>query len=314
MALLSVNAATGADGHLPARDWTLDAALGALPLGRPATILVHGYRFCPFRYDKDPHRHILSVTPRSDCWKAVSWPRHLHLDRTEAGLGIGFGWQATGALPRVAARARTAGGQLGRLIAGIHRARPDVPVQVFAHSLGARVALAALETAPAGVIRRMILMSGAEYRSAAARALALPAAAHIEILNVTSRENAPFDLMFRLASPPPTPFDHALSAGLRGLPGCIDLAIDEAHVHAALQTLGYRLRPPHTRICHWSGYMRPGLFAVYRRMLDPGDRAFPAALAAALAAQNSPSGEQRAPIPRIRRGMAVASWPGRSEI
>lgn len=314
MALLSVNAAKGADGHLPARDWTLDAALGALPLGRPATILVHGYRFCPFSYDKDPHRHILSVTPRSDCWKAVSWPRHLHLDRTGAGLGIGFGWQATGALPRVAARARTAGGQLGRMIAGIHRARPDVPVQIFAHSLGARVALAALETAPAGVIRRMVLMSGAEYRSAAERALALPAAAHIEILNVTSRENAPFDLLFRLASPPPAPFDRALSAGLRGLPGCIDLAIDEAHVRAALQTLGYRLRPPQTRICHWSGYMRPGLFAVYRRMLDPGDRAFPVALAAALAAQNTPSGERQAPIPRITRGMAVASWAGRSEI
>jgi pimeloyl-ACP methyl ester carboxylesterase len=49
-----------------------------------------------------------------------------------------------------------------------------VPVHIVAHSLGARVALTALETAPPAVIRRMILMSGAEYRGAAERALSLP--------------------------------------------------------------------------------------------------------------------------------------------
>jgi pimeloyl-ACP methyl ester carboxylesterase len=71
----------------------------------------------------------------------------------------------------------TPGRGLGRMIDAIHRARPDVPVHIVAHSLGARVALTALETAPPAVIRRMILMSGAEYRGAAERALSRPAAA-----------------------------------------------------------------------------------------------------------------------------------------
>jgi pimeloyl-ACP methyl ester carboxylesterase len=226
MALLGVNAAAGAAGHVPAGDGTLDGALDALPLGRPVTIMIHGYRFCPFSADHDPHRHILSLTPRSDCWKAVSWPRHLHLDRPGTGLGIGFGWPARGALPRVAWRAHDAGRGLGRMIDAIHRARPDVPVQIVAHSLGARVALTALETAPPAVIRRMIVMSGAEYRGAAERALTRHAASDTKILNVTSGENAAFDLMFRLAVAPPRPLDRPLSAGLRHRAGCIDLAID----------------------------------------------------------------------------------------
>jgi pimeloyl-ACP methyl ester carboxylesterase len=311
MALLGVNAAAGAAGHVPAGDGTLDGALDALPLGRPVTIMIHGYRFCPFSADHDPHRHILSLTPRSDCWKAVSWPRHLHLDRPGTGLGIGFGWPARGALPRVAWRAHDAGRGLGRMIDAIHRARPDVPVQIVAHSLGARVALTALETAPPAVIRRMIVMSGAEYRGAAERALTRHAASDTKILNVTSGENAAFDLMFRLAVAPPRPLDRPLSAGLRHRAGCIDLAIDAPEARAALHSLGHRLRAPATRICHWSGYMRPGLFAVYRRMLDPGDPSFAETLAHAL---TRTTGEHRLTFPRTKSGLAIASWAGRSQV
>jgi pimeloyl-ACP methyl ester carboxylesterase len=314
MALLGVNAATGAEGHVPAGDQTLGSALDDLPPGAPVTIMVHGYRFCPFSPDHDPHGHILSLTPRKDCWKAVSWPRHLHLDRPGMGLGIGFGWPATGALPRVAARAFDAGRSLGRMIGTIHRARPDLPVHIVAHSLGARVALTALETAPPGVLSRMILMSGAEYRGAAERALSLPAAARCHVLNVTSRENAAFDLMFRLAVPPARALDRALSAGLGHMNGCTDLAIDHDATRAALGALGHRLRPPSTRICHWSGYMRPGLFAVYRRMFDQREPSFPATLHRALSPLPTKTGEHLSAFPRIKPALAIASWAGRSQV
>jgi hypothetical protein len=131
-------------------------------------------------------------------------------------------------------------------------------------------------------------MAGAEYRDAAARALASPGAAACQVLNVTSLENAPFDLMFRLAVAPDRARDLPLSAGLGGLGRAIDLVIDTAATRAALAALGHRIRPPATRVCHWSGYMRPGLFAVYRRLLDPADPGFPDALRAALGAARDP--------------------------
>ncbi|KPQ13777.1 MAG: alpha/beta hydrolase fold, partial [Rhodobacteraceae bacterium HLUCCO18] len=205
MALLSVNTEENPDGHAPAGDRTLAAALDTLAPGGSVTVMIHGYRFCPHHPRTDPHRHILSLNPRTDCWKAVSWPRHLHLDRPGAGLGIGFGWPATGPLPRVARRAHRAGQQLARMIDAIQAARPDAQVNLVAHSLGARVALTALETAPRDVVRRMILISGAEYRARAERALRSPAAMRLRVLNVTSGENAAFDLMFRLAVAPSDP-------------------------------------------------------------------------------------------------------------
>jgi pimeloyl-ACP methyl ester carboxylesterase len=283
MALLSVNAAGGEQGHEPAEAGTLDAALDLLPEGRPVIVLIHGFRFSPYAPGTDPHGHIFSFEPTRECWKAISWPRHLHLDRPGAGLGIGFGWPANGALPRVSARAHDAGACLSRMLRKIRACRPDAPLQIMAHSLGARVALTALCAAPERAVQRMILLSGAEYRSAARKALTTPAAAGCEVLNVTSGENALFDLMFRLAVPAGSLSDKPLSAGLPELARWTDLRIDRAVERNALAALGHRIRPPATRICHWSGYMRPGIFGVYRRMLDPEDGAFPGRLRAALA-------------------------------
>jgi pimeloyl-ACP methyl ester carboxylesterase len=146
------------------------------------------------------------------------------------------------------------------MIGTIHRARPDLPVHIVAHSLGARVALTALETAPPGVLSRMILMSGAEYRGAAERALSLPAAARCHVLNVTSRENAAFDLMFRLAVPPARALDRPLSAGLGHMNGCTDLAIDHDATRAALGALGHRLAPAIDAHLPLVGLHAPGPF------------------------------------------------------
>ncbi|MDG3042379.1 hypothetical protein [Roseicyclus marinus] len=265
MALVSVNATeTG---------WTdrphLLAVLKNLPRDAPVVIMIHGYRFSPWVADEDPHRHILSAKPCKSCWKAVSWPRHLRLDQDDGALGIGFGWHARGPLPRVARSAFRIGKTLAGLIHEINHLRDDLRVHILAHSLGARVALAALADVPPGALRRIILLSGAEYGANAWAAMTKAGGNHPDIINVTSGENALFDALFRLGVPPPMRGDRPISAGFGDLAGWTDLRIDCRATRGLLRDAGYPTRPPRTRICHWSTYLRPGLFRLYRDLCDP---------------------------------------------
>jgi len=292
MALVSVNATEdGWDGQK-----ALFAALADLPQGRPVILMTHGFRYSPWLEEADPHRQILSFDPPKSCWKAVSWPRHLHLNRAGAGLGIGFGWHAKGELGAVAARAIAMGEALAEVVQRIRAARPDCPVHVMAHSLGARVALSAMPHLPGGALDRVILLSGAEYRAHARAAMASPAGRTAAVLNVTSGENALFDGLFRLRIPAPAFAEPALSAGLPDVPGWTDLRVDCAATRAALRSHGIRTRAPATRVCHWSTYLRPGLFALYRKVLDPKDRGFLERLSDGLRAPAAPSGPG-APLP-----------------
>jgi len=278
MALVSVNATgTGWESATP-----LGPALQLLPQGASVTIMIHGFRFSPWDAGNNPHTHILSLSPRRDCWKAVSWPRHLQLDRAGAGLGIGFGWHARGSLTRVAARAFDLGTSLADMVRDIKRMRGDLRVFVLAHSLGARVALAALAELPPRHVDRIILLSGAEYRGLALAAMAAPAGRGARVLNVTSGENTLFDAMFRLGVPAPTLGDWPLSAGLRDTPGWTDLRVDCPQTLAVLRDFGIRTRAPATRVCHWSTYLRPGLFKLYRGVFDTGQPDLLPRLAASL--------------------------------
>lgn len=271
----------------------LTAALDALPMHGSITIMIHGYRFAPGISGHDPHGHILSHTPDPGCWKAISWPRHLHLNRAGAGLGIGFGWPARGSLRRVAARAFVIGAVLADLITRIRSHRPDVAVNVMAHSLGARVALAALHRLRAGDVSHLLLLSGAEYRSQARAAMRSPAGRSARVLNVASDANALFDLIFRLAVPAPQVRDWALSGGMTDLAGWSDLFIDRSSSRAALRRLGIRLPAPSAPICHWSSYLRPGLFALYRAVLDPKRADFLDQLDRVLCQEMRKSGKKR---------------------
>lgn len=303
MALIAVNAT--------AAGWTgmaaLETALARLPAGGAVTLMIHGYRFCPDRPAHDPHRHVLGLRPDAAHPTALSWPRHLHLDRRDDRLGIALGWPARGPLPRVAARARATGSALGDLLAAIHARRPDLPLALFAHSLGVRVALAAVAAAPRGAVRRAILLAGAEDTAAARAALATPGGAALSVLNVTSAENALFDRAFRLAVPPSVPGAPALAAGLAGAPGWCDLAIDRAATRAALARLGHRVAPPARRVCHWSGYLRAGLFPLYRRVLEPGGPDILPALAQALARAEVAAAAGGAPGPHSPCAHALRS-------
>ena len=294
MALVSVNATeTGWHSDIP-----LQTALQALPARAPVIIMIHGYRFSPWVVADDPHRHIMSLHPRRDCWKAVSWPRHLHLHRTTAKLAIGLGWHARGNLRDVASHAFDIGGTLAGMIHQIKDMRPDLQVHILAHSLGARVALTAVaELAPAAV-RRVVLLSGAEYRGLARAAMESPGGRGTEVVNVTSGENALFDVLFRLAVPAPTLTDWPISAGFGDLAGWTDLRVDCPDALRALKGLGYPTRPPTTRICHWSTYLRPGLFRLYRNLCDPA-RPDPLPHLAAALARTAARLEAGGPAPRL---------------
>lgn len=263
MALVTVNAR--ADG-LDCDDTALSAALAALPVDAPVVVMIHGYRFMPGLPGHCPHEHILSLHPTPGVPRAVSWPQELGLGADEAGLAIAFGWPSRGALRDCYARAALAGAQLAGLIARLRRMAPDRPVDVIAHSLGARVALSALHGVTAGDVGRVILLAAAELRSPAAAAMDTPAGRAAEVLNVTTAGNALFDLLLRTALT--GGLARSLGAGLaRPLPNWTDLPIDRADTRASLAARGFPLGAAGHRVCHWSAYLRPGVFPLYRAIL-----------------------------------------------
>lgn len=270
MPILRINAL--GDRPLPADEGALDAALdralARLRPDAPLVILVHGYKHSPHVAGHCPHGHILSLAPRRG-GRALSWPRHLGFGRGAPGegLAVAFGWHARGTIWQAWREAETAGHALAALVARISE-RHARPVGLFAHSLGARVCLAALPALPAGSVRRLVMLAGAEFGDRAAEALDSPAGRRAQVLNVTSGENLLFDLLLERLLQPPWATRRALGAGLPDLvPSWVDLRIDDPETRAHLARLGFRIPPPVRPVCHWSGYMRPGLFALYRALL-----------------------------------------------
>lgn len=286
MALLPVD-----DTELPDRA-TLTASLAALPPDAPIVVMIHGFRFDPAISAHDPHAHILSLHPAHDCWKAVSWPRHLGL-AGDQGLAIAFGWPARGTIWAAHARAARAAARLARLIDTLGQIAPARPVQIIAHSLGARVALTALPRLAPGRIGRILLLAAAAFRAETCRALASPAGRAAEVFNVTAPENTIFDLLLRAALPLRGP---TLGRGLPLIPNWLDLPLTDPAALDSLARLGWRIRPPRAPICHWSGYLRPGIFPFYRALLtDPRRTPLPH-LRAHLAPTHSHSARSR-PLP-----------------
>lgn len=243
----------------------LSAALAHLPQGAPVVVMIHGFRYAPDLPGHCPHGHILSFDPTPGIRRVISWPRHLGLDG-QTGLAIAFGWPARGFLPAAYARARAAGKALAHLVAEIGRVSPGRRVDVIAHSLGARVALQALHHLPADSLRHLILLTAGEFRRPARRALATPAGQTATVVNVTTRENDLFDFLLEWIVGAGT--HTALGQGLGTVrPNWIDLQIDQPATLQALRRLGYPLAAPPARICHWSPYLRPGVFPLYRALL-----------------------------------------------
>lgn len=222
--------------------------------------MIHGYRHEPGHPQECPHDHILSASPNTLDPRVISWPAALGLDGAQA-MGIGFGWPARGSIWGAYARAGDAGRQLAQLVDVLPN---DRPVHIIGHSLGARVTLRAVSLLPHARVQRVILLAGAELRRPARRAAAR--ADGTAIINICTRDNWFFDagLGWIIAAG----LDAGLGRGLgHALPHWHDLHIDEPATRASLAAAGHAVAPARLRMCHWSSYLRPGAFDLYRALL-----------------------------------------------
>lgn len=265
MPLLQINA--GTDGAL-SRDPRHPVCAARIAQGTgPIIVMVHGFKFAPGQGDDCPHRHILSLSPQVRHRKALSWPRALGLHPGDPLCAIAFGWQGLGNVRQAWDNADRAGHALAALTCMLRQIAPHRPVHALAHSMGARVVMSALAHMPAPALSRAVLLNPATYQSHARQALSQPAATLTEVINITTRENDLFDLLLECAIRPPCRSDHSLGAGLPGQRNLITLQLDDPRCLQALAGLGYRIAPAQTRICHWSTYLRPGVFDLYRALL-----------------------------------------------
>ena len=254
---------------LPVADTIRDTARGT----GPVILMIHGYKFEPGHPDHCPHAHIFSLRSDHDCWKARSWPRELGLDGSAPGrLGVAFGWPARGSIWQAYAQAAEAGRALADLIRLIRRAAPHRPVHAMAHSLGARVVLSALPHLPPHALSRAILLAGAEFSGAAEAALDTPAGRTIEVLSITSRENSLYDRLLERVIAAPHRGDAALGRRSPRRGNWLTLPLDDAATLSALRRLGHDIAPPQRRVCHWSTYLRPGVFPFYTALLTEPKR------------------------------------------
>ncbi|MEM9795589.1 MAG: hypothetical protein AAF919_03810 [Pseudomonadota bacterium] len=265
MALLRINASGGrpvtAENGNP--NAALDAYLARLPHRAPLVIFTHGLRHSPFGNGIDPHVGLLSaVTSYDRHWKARSLVRGLHMGAHQrlAGHAIAFGWDGAGLIWAALDRACLAGLALARLMMAIRQARPDLRLGVLTHSLGARVVLEAMIRAPAPVFDRVLLLTPADHRARARQALSAPGGRSTSVLAVQTRENWLCAVGFAAAS-----FGRPTLAFGPDCPGWLDVVPERLARH-----MGRRIGPARSLACHWSCYLRPGLWPIYRDWLTGG--------------------------------------------
>ncbi|WP_068301420.1 hypothetical protein [Pararhodobacter sp. CCB-MM2] len=296
------------EGTVPSRQATavsadllvaLAAVLSALPPGAPVVIMVHGKGYCPTRPELDPHRLIFASRAGHGRSRHVSWPRRLGFalpgPRDPLGLCIGFGWDARGRLWRATEGADATAPRLALLVRLIRALDPARRIDLIGHSLGARVILGAVPLVPEGTLGRVILLAGADFTHRAAQALTSPAGQQAEFLNITTRENDLYDFLFERAFSPlgrNLALGRGMAEGLGAARNWLDIQLDHPQTALALRALGLPLAPPRARICHWSVYLRPGVFRLYRRLIHDRDRLTLPQLQAAL---------ETAPQPRWSR-------------
>lgn len=255
----------------------LAEAIRRLPSGAPIIVMIHGFRFDPTDPQHNPFRTIFAPTSTSQKPRLRSWPAALDLPDA---LYIGFGWSARAAsgpfafdqgFAEVYRRAGAAGVDLAELLRQIALAAPGRPIDIIAHSLGARVALSAMRNLPRSVHRqigRMLLLGGAELDISAKGALsAVPVDATVEVYSFTTRQNDVFDAAFEAFVPARPKRARSLSVGLPQNPRILTIQLDHPRFQTWLRTRGIDIGAFAHRICHWSFYTDAGVMTLYRRLL-----------------------------------------------
>ncbi|MFN0116399.1 MAG: hypothetical protein ACKVPY_17140 [Paracoccaceae bacterium] len=248
----------------------LDEAVLALPPGAPVTFLVHGYRYEPGHAAHDPHRHIFSSEP-GGAGRSLSWVRHLGFRGAEGqgGLAVALGWRARGTIWQAHRATAGASAALAGLLGRVALVSPGRRCGAMGHSLGARVILGALPLAAPGSLSRAVLLSAAAFRGETLAAVDTLAGRVCEFVNVTSRENDLFDFIMEVLVAGGARASIGLGIG-RTVANWVDVQLDDPRVLDALEGMGFPVHPPAGRVCHWSSFRRPGVFALYRALLtDP---------------------------------------------
>lgn len=241
----------------------LRRGLEALTPGAPVILMIHGFRYCPDDPANNPHRLILSDQPVNACWKAVSWPSSLDLAPGD-GLTIGIGWSARRTIWQAYHGAQTAARNVAGIVAGIRAMAPTRPIHLIGHSLGARVALQCLAHLDAPDVNRMVLISPAEFQSEARAAMATPAGQRAEVFTMLSAQNTAFDLLLRTAMPHK---GATLGRGGAISDTWLDVRLDNRATLDALSGLGFEIGADGRKVCHWAGYLRPGIWQFYRAVM-----------------------------------------------
>ncbi|WP_371153190.1 alpha/beta hydrolase [Jannaschia sp. 2305UL9-9] len=238
-----------AAGHAP---WTaLHRHIDPLPTGAPLAIVTHGMNHAPGWAAHDPHDGILSYCANPNRhWKSRSLVRCLHMGDGQvlSGHAITFGWDGRGTVWTAMRRASYAGAALARLACAIRRRRPDLRITVVAHSMGARVVIEAMLRAPLPVCDRALLLTPADSRARAGRALRAPGGAACTVVATQTPENWLCNLGMVAA-----------------MAGAADLSRGPDHLRWMDFYPDRSGLPvwPH-RTCHWSCFLRRGVWPLYR--------------------------------------------------
>lgn len=298
MPILRLNA--GADGiALHGSPASASRAIASAAQGTgPVIVMIHGFKYDPDCKRHSPHELIFTGATKPVLNDKVQWLHHLGFGNrdTNEGLAIVFAWRARGSLWRAQRAAVSAGRQLAQVVRNIKDRAPHRPVHVISHSMGSEVVFEALGHLPAGSIERIVALTGASYASRATAAMRETSAGRAaSLVNVTSRENDPFDFLFERLIAPPGPGDVAMGQGIN-LPNAVTLQLDCPRTLATLSQFGGQIAPVARRVCHWSIYTRPGALQFYGRLLRQAEDIPLGALQLAL---------PEAPAPRWSRMLSV---------
>ena len=231
----------------------------------PVVIMVHGYKYAPGTMRHCPHNKIFGSSNEA-------WPKSFGfgIANSDEGLCIPFGWYARGSLAKAHRRANLHGKDLARVVQILHSTRPGRPVHIVAHSLGVELAMSALPHLPARAIDKMVLMTGACFEADAKARMTSPAGITAKFLNVISRENDVFDVIFEHLVPSRQAGSGTIGQGIKA-PNVVNLQIDCAQTIDTLNKMSFPVAPAQRRVCHWSAYQRAGLLSLYNRFLRKND-------------------------------------------